>query len=382
MNFNKEYCLLISKHLGVSENTIFTYWKGRVALYAALKAMGIGAGDEVILPAFTCVVVPNAVLYLGATPVYVDIDKETLCTSVSAVESKITSNTKCILIQNMLGLSSEVDEIIDITKKKGIYSIEDCTHGFGGSYEGIRNGLKTDCAFYSTQWNKPFSTGVGGILYVNNETLLPAIERLNKELKTPSIKNVMVLRSLLYARKYLLKNWSYWFLIRLYRRLSSLGLVVGSSSKQEIDGIHKPGGYFMGLSEVQAKTGVKALNNLDVILQKRKKNGNRLNDWMRDHSKYHIKEALLPNHSFLKFPALVKDRILFLKAAENHKIPMGDWFTSPLHPVKGDLSEWKLSVAEFPIACEISAQIVNLPTDLDDMGPLFDFLEKHKNELI
>ena len=122
MNSNKEYCLLISKHLGVSENTIFTYWKGRVALYAALKAMGIGPGDEVILPAFTCVVVPNAILYLGATPVYVDIDKETLCTSVSAVESQITSNTKCILIQNMLGLSSEVDEIIDITKRRNLFN--------------------------------------------------------------------------------------------------------------------------------------------------------------------------------------------------------------------------------------------------------------------
>ena len=84
----------------------------------------------------------------------------------------------------------------------------------------------------------------------------------------------------------------------------------------------------------------------------------------------------------MKFPAIVKDRALFLKAAENHKIPMGDWFTSPLHPVQGDQSEWKLSVAEFPNALEISAQIVNLPTDLENLDPLIDFLEKHKNELL
>ena len=140
--------------------------------------------------------------------------------------------------------------------------------------------------------------------------------------------------------------------------------------------------YFMGLSDVQAKKGVKALKKLDTVLQIRQKNGRRVNDWMKDHDKYHLKAALLTNHSFLKFPALVKDRALFLKAAENHRIPMGDWFTSPLHPVQGDLSEWKLSVAEFPNALEISAQIVNLPTDQDDMGPLLDFLEKNKNELL
>ena len=382
MSSNESYRLALSKHLDVSENTIFTYWKGRVALFTALKAMGVGSGDEVILPAFTCVVVPNAILYLGATPIYVDIDKETLCAKASAVEAKISARTKCILIQNMLGLSSQVNQIVGLAKSKGIYSIEDCTHGFGGTYEGISNGLHTDCAFYSSQWNKPFSTGIGGILYVKNETLIPAIEHLNKELKTPSIKNVLVLRTLLFARMYVLKNWSYWFLLRLYRKLSALGLVVGSSSKQEIESIHEPDDYFMGLSDVQAKKGVKALNKLDAVLQIRKKNGHLVNDWMKDHDKYHLKAALLTNHSFLKFPALVKDRALFLKAAENHKIPMGDWFTSPLHPVQGNLSEWKLSVAEFPNALEISAQIVNLPTDLENLGPLLDFLEKHKNELL
>ncbi len=382
MSSNQAYRLALSKHLDVAESTIFTYWKGRVALYTALKAMGVGSGDEVILPAFTCVVVPNAIMYLGATPVYVDIDKETLCASASAIESKISPKTKCILIQNMLGLSSEVDQIVHLAKKKGIYSIEDCTHGFGGNYKGISNGLHTDCAFYSSQWNKPFSTGIGGILYVKNETLIPVIEQLNNDLQTPSIKNVLVLRILLFARTYLLKNWSYWFLLKLYRKLSALGLVVGSSSKQEIESIHQPEHYFMGLSVVQAKKGVQALKQIDAVLKKRKKNGKTINDWMRNNDKYHLNSGLLPDHSFLKFPALVKNRVLFLKAAENHKIPMGDWFTSPLHPVQGDLSEWKLSVAEFPNALEISAQIVNLPTDLYDMGPLLDFLEKNKNELL
>ena len=73
MTSTDKYKKEIAAHLNASPKQISLYWKGRVGLYALLKAMGIGKGDEVILPAFTCVVVPNAILYLGATPVYVDI---------------------------------------------------------------------------------------------------------------------------------------------------------------------------------------------------------------------------------------------------------------------------------------------------------------------
>ena len=72
-----KYKTEIAKYLGASADDIFLYWKGRVALFAILKAMDIHEGDEVVLPAFTCVVVPNAIKYLGATPIYIDIDAKT-----------------------------------------------------------------------------------------------------------------------------------------------------------------------------------------------------------------------------------------------------------------------------------------------------------------
>ena len=382
MNKQETYRSTISDFLGVDQKKIHTYWKGRIALYTALKAMNIGKGDEVILPAFTCVVVPNAIIYLGATPIYVDIDKNSLCAPVKNIEDKISPKTKCILIQNMLGLSFEVDEIIALASSRGIYTIEDCTHGFGGTYNGVYNGLKTDCSFYSTQWNKPFSTGIGGILYVQNKELRSGIEELNKTLKNPSFKNVIILRFLIFAKTYILKNWSYWFLLRLYRKLSSLGLVVGSSSKDEIEGVKKPNDYFMGASNVQASTGIKVLKKFNKVIEMRKENGIKINEWMQSHNKCHLSKDLIINHSFLKFPVIVKNRESFLLAAEKFKIPMGDWFTSPLHPVHGDLSPWKLNVTEFPIAQEVSEQIVNLPTDINHMDSLMRFLEKHKNELL
>ena len=125
-----KYKTKIAEKLNVNSSQIFLYWKGRVGLYALLKAFGIKESEEVIIPAFTCVVVPNAIIYLGAIPKYVDINKETYNTTLEHIKSKITTKTKCIVIQNTFGLSSEIEEIIAFAKEKNILTIEDCTHGF------------------------------------------------------------------------------------------------------------------------------------------------------------------------------------------------------------------------------------------------------------
>ena len=155
----------IAKKLNANASQISLYWKGRVGFYALLKANGIGKGDEVIIPAFTCVVVPNAIIYLGAKPVYVDVNKDTFNTTLNHIKEKVTTKTKCIVIQNTFGLSSEIEEIVEFAKEKEIVTIEDCTHGFGGSYNGKPNGVFADASFFSTQWNKPFSTGIGGFVF-------------------------------------------------------------------------------------------------------------------------------------------------------------------------------------------------------------------------
>src|SRR3972149_1771131 len=89
-------------------SAVFFFFKGRVALYALLKAIGIHPGDEVILPGFTCVVVPNAIIYLGGKPVYADIDPKTFNIDTAKIEGKITDNTTAIIAQNTFGLSPDV----------------------------------------------------------------------------------------------------------------------------------------------------------------------------------------------------------------------------------------------------------------------------------
>ena len=143
-------------------NDPLTFWKGRVALFCFLRSLKLTDGDEVLMPGLTCVVVPNAIIYAGLVPIYLDIQPDTFNLDPDLIESKITSRTKVIIIQNTFGLSSNIEKIISIAKKYNLITIDDCTHGFGGTYNGKPNGSFTDAAFYSSQWNKPFSTVLGG----------------------------------------------------------------------------------------------------------------------------------------------------------------------------------------------------------------------------
>lgn len=368
--------------MGVSPHQIYTYWKGRVALYAALKAMGIGSGDEVILPGFTCVVVPNAVFYTGATPIYVDIQKESLCVTLETIKNAISPKTKVILIQNMLGLSFHVDEIVTWAKTKGIYTIEDCTHGFGSKTNGKWNGLISDVSFFSTQWNKPFSTGVGGFLLVNNLQLSEPIQKINEKLIAPSIKENLVLWALLFFRKHVMRDFLYWPLLHLYRLLSRWGWVIGSSSSSELTGIQMPKDYFKKASVVQEKQGQKALLNFTNQLEQRNINGFIIHNWLIENKKTYVSPKVVNDHGFLKYPILVQNRSAFMKLAEKHKISIGDWFNSPIHPVQDDWKVWGIYKNKLPIAIEISAHIVNLPTERINSKRLIKFLELYQQEII
>ena len=213
------YALKLAERLG-GASPVFLYWKGRVALYASLRAMGVNLGDEVIMPAYTCVVVPNAIFYAGALPVYVDVRPDTYCLDPDKLETALTDRTKVILCQNTYGLSADVEKVVEIARQRGIYTIEDCAHGFGGTYKGKANGTFCDAAFFSTQWNKPFSTGLGGFAVVNNKALLPQVEALEKEKQRPTLGETSLLRQLIRTRRWLVRDWSYWKLVAFYRWLA------------------------------------------------------------------------------------------------------------------------------------------------------------------
>lgn len=382
MNYTLNYKEAIAQRLQVNSDRISLYWKGRVGLYALLKAMNISEGDEVIIPSFTCVVVPNAIIYCGAKPIYVDISENTLNTTADLIEQKITSKTKCIIIQNTFGLSSEVEEIVALAKKHNIRTIEDCTHGFGGTYNGLPNGSYCDAAFYSTQWNKPFSTGVGGFTLLNDASLVSVLNIINADSQTPSGKQQKVLGMLIRVKKFMLHDSTYWTLLRLYRSWSKSGALVGSSSESELISIKMPDDYFMGSTAVQQKVGLQNIKSIEELIELRKANGLSYNALLREIGKWNYPDEVLENHSFLKYPIFVKDRDVFMKKAEKSKIRLGDWFLSPIHPVSENFELWHLTLNDFPKSCHFSTHILNLPTDTKNREKVISFLKSNKEDLL
>lgn len=370
----KKYKEAIGAILKCDAQRIFLYWKGRVALFAILKAMGIKKDDEVIIPAFTCVVVPNAILYLDARPVYVDISTETLNMEIGHVENAITPKTKVIICQNTFGLSSNIEEINILAKKYKLFTIEDCTHGFGGTYNGNPNGSYCDAAFYSTQWNKPFSTGIGGFAAINNLELMDKVKHLESEKLRPSIIEQFTLALLIVLKKYFINRFTYWSLLKLYRFLSKKNFIIGSNQGEELSGITKPKKYFKDISFIQIIIGTKELKKNDSINSLRKKNAITYTSFLKENGKTYVAMNLFENHLFLRYPILVENRNLFLLLAEKSEIAIGDWFLSPIHPVKEKFDLWLLNKSNFPIACSVSQRIVNLPTEIINSGEVINFL--------
>ncbi len=370
----------------------FLFWKGRVALYAILKAIGIKEGDEIILPAFTCVVVPNPIIYLGAKPVYVDIDSKTFNIDVNKIEEKITDKTKAILAQNTFGLSSDLDKIKELAKKYNLWVIEDCAHGFGGTYKGQKNGTVADAAFYSTQWNKPFSTGLGGIAVTKNKEIAQKLKELEEKTIKPSKKEELMLKTLLNIREKIVSSNTYWFALKTYRFLSEKNIIVGSSQGYELEKPTMPPNFLKGFSETQAKKGIEYFEKIngeykiDLIIKHRKKIANCYKEILSDLGFEPPYEPDYAEHTFLKFPLLVKNREKFFYLAEKEKIELGDWFLSPIHPIQRNFELWSYKYGKNPIGEFASRHIVNLPThekiDENYVDKIYNFLKKNKDEII
>ena len=111
---------------------IFTFWKGRVALYAILKALEIGPGDGVILPGYTCMVVPRAVAFAGAHPLYADVDGQSYNVTQDSLEATWRASRgirpRAIIIQHTYGIPVEAAPILEWARQEGLAVIEDCAH--------------------------------------------------------------------------------------------------------------------------------------------------------------------------------------------------------------------------------------------------------------
>src|SRR5579871_336789 len=148
---------------------------GTVALHLALTGLGIGPGDEVIVPSLTFVATANAVVYCGATPVFADSDQDTWCISVQSVARLLSPRTRAIIPVHLYGHACDMGPLLELARRKGIWVIEDCAEALGATYEGRPIGSFGTAGTFSFYGNKLVTTGEGGMVVTNDE---PLAERL------------------------------------------------------------------------------------------------------------------------------------------------------------------------------------------------------------
>jgi perosamine synthetase len=163
--FEAQFAARVGRKYGIAVSN------GSVALDAALAALEIGHGDEVILPTFTIISCAAAIVRAGAVPVVVDCDRHTWNMDVSQIEAKITSKTKAIMVVHIYGLPVDMEPVLALADKYGLQIIEDAAEMHGQTYQGRPCGSFGDISTFSFYPNKHVTTGEGGMLVTDDEKL-------------------------------------------------------------------------------------------------------------------------------------------------------------------------------------------------------------------
>ena len=174
------------------------------AIHIALMALGVKAGDEVIIPDITWIASVEPVLYIGAKPVFVDVLEDTWCIDPIKVEEAITSKTKAILVVHVYGNLVDMDVIMAIAKKHDLVVLEDAAEGLGSEYKGRKAGSIGDAGVFSFHGTKTVSTGEGGMLVTNNEAVYTKAKILNDHGRDPKIGKTFWMED--YGYKYKMSN--------------------------------------------------------------------------------------------------------------------------------------------------------------------------------
>ncbi len=205
---------LLSRYLDIPYIVLTS--SGTTALHTALLAAGIKKGDEVIVPDLTYIATANAVTYIGATPVFADVLKDTWTISPESVEKLISKKTKAIICVHLYGNPCDMDKLLKIAKNNNIFLIEDTAEALGSIYKGKKVGTFGDVSVFSFYGNKTITTGEGGAIATRNKNFAQ--------------------KSLLLRGQGMSFNRRYWFEVVGYNyRMTNLQAAIGCGQMRRID---------------------------------------------------------------------------------------------------------------------------------------------------
>lgn len=338
---------------------VFLYNSGRSALFEILKAYGIGRGDEVILQAFTCVAVPNSVLWNGATPVYVDIDKS-YNINPWKLESLITKRTKAIIVQHTFGIPAEIDKIVTLAKKHHVVVIEDCAHALGASYKGKLLGTWGEAAIFSFGRDKVLSSVFGGVGIVRKDQ--KSIAQKMAETVLPKSRLWWVFQQLLHplAFSVILPSYDLYvgkILLVLMQKFQLLSFPVYPQEKKG----KQPADFPAQFPNCLAALAFNQVRKLDRYNQNRREIADLYRQAFQKKSGF-----VIPPHRngaiYLRFPLLHQENVTYLSRAKQKGILLGNWYHNRIDPTGTDFP----AVGFVPEGCQVAdsaaSTIINLPT--------------------
>ena len=294
-----------------------TVSNGTVALHVALLSLGIGPGDEVIVPALTYIATANAVTYTGATPVFTDSEPDTWNMYPDSIERLITQKTKAIIVVHLYGHPCDMDKINSIAKRNNLYVIEDAAEAIGSEYENKKVGRFGDIATFSFYGNKTITTGEGGMVVTNDDELANKVQLLKGQGMSP-------------VRRY-------WFDVV---------------------------GYNYRLTNMQAAIGCAQMERIEELVAKKRQVASWYNELLAD-----IKDITLPveksyaKNTYWMYSILIDSKSETERDAFMEYLSKNGIETRPFFYLMTDMMPYKnYKSDDLTIAERIAAQGVNLPS--------------------
>ncbi len=328
---------------------------GRVALAACIDAAGLGPGDEVVMPGYTCTVVPNAFENAGVRPVYCDIELDTYGPDFASVVACVGSATKAILLQHLYGIPArDTRRIVEFARQRGLLVIEDCAQSTGAAIDGVKIGNFGDLSIYSSEVSKAFTTVQGGLAVSNDDALAARLRAYQERLEPLPPDRTDALLAMVDLL------WKRYRTLRPRRRETAFQRYFEANAVvSTLDDEHEGGAPSQGyhpLPAPLAALGRRQLRKLDVLNARRRANAQRIGQWCLAHDFRIPCPGPGAEPVYVRYPVLVppERKIKRRWAVSEVGVLPGVWFTSHLHP--GDRR-----VEGCPNADEAIARCINFP---------------------
>jgi dTDP-4-amino-4,6-dideoxygalactose transaminase len=330
-----------------------TFFAARVALTAALRALRLRPGDEVLVPGYTCVVVPNAIRFEGLVPICADIELETFGMDLESARRQCTPRTRAVLLHHLYGLvARDGHAITEWARAKGLAVIEDCAQASGALDRGRPVGAGADVAIHSLEKTKVLTSIVGGVATTGSPELADRLRQAQAGMEVPSAETAeRLLRNVLL---YEARAHGTPMARRSAERRHAGERWVSTLPDEEVG--RKPPSYERRFPAALAPVVLAQLDRVEALNERRRRRARRWDDWARaeDHPVPVITPGSVP--VFLRYPLLVDPAMKRdLGWGALLGVSPGVWFTGEFHPVAHPMTEC-------PNARTAVERCVNLPT--------------------